>query len=175
PFRFWFDGLEYRWYRWVIDYNLDRQLSVFHGVGSLFARGDGSERDAERPRPGGGMPDEAPWVVIALVLAGGAVWIVRRRGQRLPPEARIYLALRRAYARAGIGDDAAGPLQWAEGLEREGAPGSESAARLVRHYLDARFGRRPAGAHGIAEMTRSLDESRAALRAGKRVHAASAK
>jgi transglutaminase-like putative cysteine protease len=173
PFRFWFDGVEYRWYRWVIDYNLDRQLSVFRGVGSLFARG--AERNDERPRPGGGVPAEAPWVVIALVLAGGAIWIVRRRGQRLPAEARIYLALRRAYARAGIGDDAAGPLQWAEGLERAGAPGFEPAARLVRHYLDARFGRRPAGPHGIAEMTRALDESRAALRAGKRVHAAAAK
>ncbi|HEY0152634.1 MAG TPA: DUF3488 and transglutaminase-like domain-containing protein [Longimicrobium sp.] len=176
PFRFWFDGVEYRWYRWVIDYNLDRQLSVFRGVGSLFTRGDGAEGGDDRPNPGGGgVPDEAPWIVIALALAGGAVWIIRRRGERLPAEARIYLALRRAYARAGIGDDAAGPLQWAEGLERAGAPGSESAARLVRLYLDARFGRRPAGPHGIAEMARALDDSRAALRAGKRVLAAAAK
>lgn len=172
PFRFWFDGIEYRWYRWVIDYNLDRQLSVFRGVGSLFSRGRGSAPDADRPRPGGGgVPDEAPWIVIALVLAGGAVWIVRRRGERLPAEARIYLALRRAYARAGIGDDAAGPLQWAEGLERVRAPGAEPAARLVRLYLDARFGRRPAGQQGLAEMSEALHESRAALRAGKRARA----
>jgi hypothetical protein len=121
------------------------------------------------------VPDEAPWIVIALVLAGGAVWIVRRRGERLPAEARIYLALRRAYARAGIGDDAAGPLQWAERLERAGAPGCEPAARLVRLYLDARFGRRPAGQQGLAEMARALDECRAALRAGKRAHAVAAK
>jgi len=121
------------------------------------------------------VPDEVPYILTALVLAGGTVWIIRRRGERLPPEARIYLALRRAYARAGIGDRAAGPLQWAEGLERGAAPGSASAARLVRLYLDARFGRRPAGEQGLAEMSRALDDSRAALRAARRAHTVAAK
>ncbi|HEU0053989.1 MAG TPA: DUF3488 and transglutaminase-like domain-containing protein, partial [Longimicrobium sp.] len=33
PRLFWWDGVEYRWYKWVIDYNLEKQLSVFRGVG----------------------------------------------------------------------------------------------------------------------------------------------
>jgi transglutaminase-like putative cysteine protease len=168
PFRIWFDGVEYRWYRWVIDYNLDRQIAVFRGVGSLFSR----DRDASpesttrstRGRPGGGVPDALQWAVLAAALAGGAYWAVRRRRGRLPQEARVYLALRRAYARAGVGDADAGPLQWAEGLARDGAPGAAPAARLVRIYLDARFGRRPPGEQGRAEMARLLAEARAALR-----------
>jgi hypothetical protein len=102
--------------------------------------------------------------VLAAALAGGAFWAVRRRRARLPAEARVYLALRRAYARAGVGDADAGPLQWAEGLARDGAPGAAPAARLVRIYLDARFGRRPPGEQGRAEMARLLAEARAALR-----------
>ncbi len=173
PLREWFDGVEYRWYRWVIDYNLDRQLAVFRGVGSLFSRGRGaSPGDAApaRPRGPGGGTGDPPWIVLALVLGGGAFWVVRRRRRaRLPEEARVYLALRRAYARAGVGDAAAGPLQWAEGLARDSAPGAEAAGRLVRIYLDARFGRRPAGDAGRAEMARALAEARAALRERARV------
>jgi hypothetical protein len=170
PFRFWFDGIEYRWHRWVIDYNLDRQLAVFRGIGDLFSRGRGAAPDASGSRGtgGGSSPGAAPWIVLAVVAGGGAVWLLRRRGERLPPEARTYLALRRAYAQAGVGDPAAGPLQWAEGLARSGAPGAQAATRVVASYVAARFGRRPAGERALAEMAGSLAEARAALRASRK-------
>jgi transglutaminase-like putative cysteine protease len=173
--RIWFDGVEYRWYRWVIDYNLDRQLAVFRGVGDLFSRGRGESADAPRDGRrdggggGGGVPEGTAWILLTVALGGGAFWVLRRRRARLPEEARVYLALRRAYARAGVGAADAGPLEWAEGLARDGAPGAEAAGRLVRIYLDARFGRRPAGDHGRAEMARALSEARTALREPARV------
>lgn len=170
PFRFWFDGVEYRWHRWVIDYNLDRQLAVFRGIGDLFSRGRGAAPDASGSRGAGGgsSPGAVPWIVLAVVAGGGAVWLLRRRGERLPPEARAYVALRRAYARAGIGDPSAGPLDWSEGLARSGAPGAQAARRVVASYVAARFGRRPADERALAEMAGSLADARAALRASRK-------
>jgi transglutaminase-like putative cysteine protease len=174
PFTRWFDGVEYRWYKWVIDYNLDRQLALFRGVGDLLGRrgpggAGGASTGGGGAGGGGGVPDGVVWAVAALLAAGGGVWVLRRRAARLPSEARAYLKLRRAYARARVGDPAAGPLQWAEGLARQGAPGAAAARRAVAVYLDARFGRRPAGDAGRAEMARAIQEARAALRARKKV------
>lgn len=169
--RLWFDGVEYRWYKWVLDYNMDRQLSVFRGIGSLFSRG---EQAAAGPGRGGGRPDvriAEPWLLAPLGLA--LLWLLaarRGRGPRLGRESRTYLSLRRAYARAGWAPpgESGGPLEFAESLERERAPGADDAARAVELYLHARFsGRADDGA------ARELDEhaSRAkdaVRRAGKR-------
>ena len=76
-----------------------------------------------------------------------------------------------AQSGAGVGDPAAGPLQWAEGLHRSAAPGAEAAGRVVRRYLDARFGRRPADDADRAEIARALAEARAALRSHRKVAA----
>jgi hypothetical protein len=162
--------VEYRWYRWVIDYNVDRQLSVFRGVGEWFTRSQ-SAPDAPAPAtPGSRDVDPGPlaWGLAALLAARGVAWWARgRRRAPLPPEARGYLALRRAYSRAGWGGDR-GPLEWAEELAREGAPGAEAAGRVVDLYLRARFSGRPAEAADRAEMERALADARAALRAERR-------
>jgi len=167
PLRFWFDGVEYRWYRWVIDYNVDRQLAVFGGVGEWFSRAGSAPHAPEPATPGSRDVDPGPlaWAAAALLGAGGVAWWARgRRRATLPPEARGYLALRRAYARAGWGGDR-GPLEWAEELARAGAPGAEAAGRAVDLYLRARFSGRPAGAAERGEMERALAEARARLRA----------
>ncbi|HEV2147320.1 MAG TPA: hypothetical protein VGR37_07940, partial [Longimicrobiaceae bacterium] len=73
-----------------------------------------------------------------------------------------------AYARAGYADeDRPGPLDFAERLRREGAPGAEAAARAVELYLRARFGGEAIGEDGRAEMADALAEARAALRAAR--------
>jgi protein-glutamine gamma-glutamyltransferase len=136
PLRFWLDGLEHRWSRWVLDYNLERQLGLFAGVGDFLSRGGGGRGTAA------GTPARVPpWVAaaIAAALAGGLAWRVGR-GRRTvrPAETRLYLALRRAYARAGLGGRG-GPLEFAEGLGRAGAPGATAAEALVRVYVRRRF------------------------------------
>ncbi|MBV9775250.1 MAG: DUF3488 domain-containing protein, partial [Gemmatimonadetes bacterium] len=42
PAFLWLDGVEYRWYKWVVGYDLEKQLSVLHRVGDWFGGGGGS-------------------------------------------------------------------------------------------------------------------------------------
>ena len=138
--RLWMDGLEYRWNRWVLDYDLDRQLGVFRSVGDFFSQG--ADRSTATPARRQPVRFAARWLLV--VLAGGIVVVLARglrRRRRLPRASRTYLSLRRAYAKAGwTAKESDGPLAFAETLARGQAPGAEDAARAVDLYLRARFG-----------------------------------
>jgi len=168
--RLWVDGIEYRWYKWVVDYNMERQLSVFRGIGRVFSRGDGAgigRNDRRTP-----VRVAAPWLLAPLGVA--LLWLVgsrrRRPGGRLHRASRSYLSLRKAYARAGWAPaSAGGPLDFARKLESEQAPGAGDAARAVDLYLRARFSAEPSD----SPLARELDEhaaraKTAVRRAGKR-------
>jgi transglutaminase-like putative cysteine protease len=161
----WFGAVEHRWYKWVVDYNLEKQLGLLDRVGDLFER-DGA-RDTDGGRSGGGVPRFVA-AVIALGV-GGAVLMSLRRRRRAPrtAETRAYLALRRAYERTGWGGPG-GPLQFAERLQAQAAPGAAPAAELVRLYVRARFGADDIGDDGRARMQAALEEARRALREAKR-------
>ncbi len=162
----WFDGLEHRWYKWVLDYNLEKQIGLFSRVGDLFSRSD-----ARGSAAGVGGTRGAPRglaVVIALGVLAALLWSARHwRRAPATEETRAYLALRRAYGRAGLGG-AGGPLDFAERLARERSPGARPAGELVRLYVQARFGARDVGDLGRARMGQALDDARAELRAAKR-------
>ncbi|HEX2091736.1 MAG TPA: transglutaminaseTgpA domain-containing protein [Longimicrobiaceae bacterium] len=168
PALLWLDGVQYRWYKWVIGYDLEAQVAGLRRVQEWF---DGGGSGGERPaRDGGGLPlrDLLPWLAgaaaLGVLLRGG------RRGRRpLSPEARTYQALRRAYARAGYpGEEGEGPLDFVERLRREGGAGVASAERLVGLYLRARFGGEEIGEEGRTRMAEELAEARAALREARR-------
>ncbi len=151
----------------MVDYNLERQLAVFRGVAEAFGRGD----DAG-PYGGSGESERAPltpWVLGAIGIALLAWMATRRRVDTLPPEARAYLGLRRAYARAGYAaaeDD--GPLAFAETLARESAPGADAAGRAVDLYVAARFSGRPADDGVRRALAEHAAEARGELRRAKR-------
>lgn len=160
----WFGAAEHRWYKWVVDYNLEKQLGVFSRVGDLFSRDD------PRGSTGGGSRRVPPAValVIGIIVLGGVLLSLRhRRAAPRSAETRVYLALRRAYARAELGG-AGGPLQFAERLAAEHAPGAAPAGEVVRWYVRARFGGEDIGEAGRARMDAALDEARDALRAWRR-------
>jgi len=168
--RLWFDGVEYRWYKWVVDYNMDRQLSVFRGIGSIFSRDEQPSTGGRRGRPE--VRIAAPWLLAPLGLA--LLWLVstRRRpgARRLARESRAYLSLRKAYARAGwTSADPGGPLEFAQTLERAQAPGADEAARAVDLYLRARFSGQPSDEGGARELAERASRAKQAVRrAGKR-------
>jgi transglutaminase-like putative cysteine protease len=165
PAALWFDGLEHHWYKWVLDYNLEKQLGLFSRVGDLFSRAD--PRGAAGSGGAGGA-GRGVAVVIALGVLGALLWSARRwRRVSLTEETRTYLALRRACARAGQGGGG-GPLDFAERLVRERAPAAATAGELVRIYVRARFGAEGVGDVGRGRMRRLLDDARAEIRASKR-------
>ncbi|HEX6588724.1 MAG TPA: DUF3488 and transglutaminase-like domain-containing protein [Longimicrobiales bacterium] len=180
PFRNFFGGMQHRWSKWVIDYDLDRQIQLFSQVGDLFSREPRARQQTEKED--GGAP--APWRYIVFGLAGAAVLlaayrIARRRGPSLRPESRLYLAARRAFARSGW-DDAAlvrrrggrlresrdpvfAPLEWVSALRAAGAPAADAAELVTRRYLDARFGGRTLASSEIEALRARIGEIRSAL------------
>jgi transglutaminase-like putative cysteine protease len=162
----WFGAVEHRWYKWVVDYNLEKQLGIFDRVSDLFSRDD-----PRGDRVRGGRPGGAPRVVallIALGVIGGLlVSLRRRRAAPRTAETRTYLALRRLYQRGSLGGSG-GPLQFAERLAAEHAPGAVPAGELVRLYVRARFGQEDIGEGGRTRMRAALEEARRALRDAKR-------
>jgi protein-glutamine gamma-glutamyltransferase len=164
--RFWVNALEHRWYRWVLDYDLDRQLAIFREAGSAF-----SPRGPRTAAPGASVSGRGLLPVAAVV---AAAWLAlhlarRRRGPRPGAETRAYLALRRAYRRAGWGAGAShGPVAFAESLRERGAPGAEPAGRAVDLYARSRFGASPADDETRRALDAAAAEARAALRAARR-------
>ena len=161
----WFGAVEHRWYKWVVDYNLEKQLGIMDRVGDLFSRDDPRGDDARGGRTGGAGRVVA--LLIALGVLGGLGMSLRRRSAPRSAETRAYLALRRGYERAALGG-AGGPMQFAERLERDRAPGAAPAGELVRLYVRARFGQEDIGEPGRARMRAALEEARRALRETKR-------
>ena len=171
PARLWMDGVEYRWYKWVMDYNLDRQLGVFRGIGSVFSQGERTVAEPARR-----APLRFAGMGVATMVVAALLWLLaRRRGRRarLAPESRAYLGLRKTYAKAGwTAGDGDGPLAFAETLARERAPGAEDAGRAVDLYLRARFAEEGDDAARTELAATAARAKSAVRRAGKRRTAA---
>lgn len=150
------DGLEHRWGKWVLDYDLGRQTAFMQGLARPFS--SGRER-----APDGVVP--AWWMVAAaVVILGGAVLASRRRrGPAAWSSAtRAYMALRRAYARAGfVPPGELPPLAFVR-LVGE-APGAEHARNAVALYLRTRFGGTPLTDAEQTELNDAVGAAQAAL------------
>ncbi|HEX6559374.1 MAG TPA: DUF3488 and transglutaminase-like domain-containing protein [Longimicrobiales bacterium] len=156
------DGLEHRWNKWVLEYDLDAQVNLFRRATQPFA-----QRDAH----GGMRWNPALTRALKYLLAAGAVLLMlgalfkRVRTEEVAPESRFYLRLRRQYARAGYtiaANDA--PMVFVEKLHKASAPGSEHAQRAVELYLRARFGGEDIGRSGQRELQEAVSAARRALR-----------
>lgn len=159
PVLFWLDAVQFEWYRWVLAYDLDRQLDLFDALSDRFA-----DRNFDSPGP---LPwrGAIPWILAALG-AAGAMWLLRRSGGRKhPPVTRGYLAMRRSYERAGypVSEEDA-PLAFVDHMRRAGAPGLEDANRVVDGYLAERFAGRPLGREEMRAFRTHLTGVRRALR-----------
>jgi transglutaminase-like putative cysteine protease len=161
PLRTFFDGIEHRWNKWILEYNLETQVSLFQRVTAPFTRND----TMEQPRaPRSWLRWLKPLLyLVVIALALRMVWLARRGIAPVRLEARGYLRLRRAYEKAGFpvrAHDA--PLAFLARLQAAHAPGLEPAGRVVDAYLRARFS---AGDLTAAEQRELGDNVQAALRA----------
>jgi len=165
PGRFLLDGLEHRWDKWVLDYNIGTQLALFERTTGLFSGNDRSSGSGPRPV----LPRRLAWLLgglgllVAILVAVGA----RPAGKRL--ETRYYLRLRRAYGSAGYEITPPGaPLGLVGTLRSQDAPGLADAGRLVDLYVTRRFGGAAPDDADRTAMRRHLKASMRALRHRKR-------
>jgi hypothetical protein len=163
PLRTFFDGLEHRWNKWILEYNLDQQVSLFRQATEPFARRDASGRLRVSPT----LTRVLTYALVGaalLLMLGSLFRHVRLRDVR--PESRIYLKLRRTYARAGYElHNYEAPMRFVERLEHAEAPGCEAARRAIELYLRSRFGGEDIGAAGQRELREAANAARRALRA----------
>lgn len=187
PVRSLFNGMQHRWSKWVIDYNLDRQVELFGRVSDVFSRNRAMRQPDEEQESRGWSWRLSFFLAFSLAVLAVLVRVLRRPGRRLRPESLLYLRLRRSYARAGWSDEAiagveeAGAgrldlsgiasryrglsaLEWLSALRRAGAPAIDATERVTRRYLDARY-----GGHAMRpEEARALGEEVARVRDGLR-------
>jgi hypothetical protein len=158
-----FDGLEHRWNKWVLEYNLETQMSYFQRVADAISRPT-STGQRERSLP---IRQIAAYFFAALLLFA-LIRVFRGRGfadrgsQSL--ETRLYIKLRRMYGSKGIGTNGEAPLAFVRALEQAGAPNLTDARDIVRLYLDSRFGGIDIGEPSRARMRRAIDAVRRGLR-----------
>ncbi len=159
------DSIEFFWSRWIVGYDLGRQLDLARDLG----RGVGFESAA----PGSTSGNRIPWKRVGLCVAAGAIGIVvwlRLRRRRLGAAAGNVLsgighqAVGRLYRRcleklAEVGyprRPSETPREFAGRIVGAGLQGADAFVRLTHLYLQARFGRKEVRDAELAELAKPL-------------------
>lgn len=164
PGRFLLDGLQHRWGKWVLDYDVDTQFNLLNRASGLLGAGAES-RSREDRGSGGGGPAPFLWAGLALlsILAGGVVAL--RQRDETPPETRLFLRLRNRAGRAGLEEAAELSPRALVRTLRARWPEAEAPAReLVDEYLSVRFGPEELDRDRRSRMKRALGRARSALK-----------
>jgi transglutaminase-like putative cysteine protease len=159
PGRIFFDGLQHRWNKWVLDYSVDSQVGIFS---SLFAPREQQAADGDTSS----AVARNYWGVglVVLLLLVGWSWAKSDRSRSTPTTA-MYLQLRSACARAGMAvAPGLTPLALAQHVRRERASAAGPTDRVVDLYLRARYGGERLGDSDLREMRQALKETRRLLR-----------
>lgn len=158
PLRNVMDGLEHRWNKWVLEYNLETQVSLFQRAAAPFVRRDESTGVKSNPK---WMRALKTLVLLTIVALAVRIAMLSRRGSvRVGRQTRSYLRLRSAYERAGYVSRAHDPpLAFIANLQAADAPGTEHAEKVVDLYLRARFGAGELGADEQRELKDSVERA----------------
>ena len=164
-----FDSIDFFWGRWVVGYDLGRQIELARRLGHRLG---GASDDADS------RPWKFPWKKsLALVAGTAALWALARRsffrrgeaqdqGRRAaatrrggPPIERLYERALRHLARRGLARRASEtPGEFAARVAASGVGGSDVLDRLTNLYTGARFGRRAVGDESLRELAARLPE-----------------
>lgn len=138
PLRGVFDGLEHRWNKWVLEYNLETQVSLFQRAAQPFTQRNESGQLSWDPALKRGL--QALILLIVVFTGLQMLWSARRASTDVAAEARSYLRLRRAYEKAGFPVRPHDPpIAFMRRLRAADAPGLEFVEKVVAIYLRARF------------------------------------
>ncbi len=185
------DNLRLSWFRWVIEYDLGRQIRLFRGLGDALGLGkDGFFRSGRFTRwlAAHKLPLAGSMLLCAAAVAGWRAWRARRgqatradRSARGPdhPVVTIYTTAARALARRGhVRPLSATPREFADGLVERDAPGGRPFAGLTELYYAARYARAPVDLiearrllEAVREEARRKNDGRRAAATGNRQQA----
>jgi transglutaminase-like putative cysteine protease len=162
PGKILFDGIQHRWNKWVLDYNVESQSGLFARWSSLMgereldAEASATRADRRTRFWGAGL--------LLLLVAVGYLW-VRKSGPALAEPTRMYLQLRDACSRAGLGvTPGLTPLALVGRVRQERSSVTHPSERVVDLYLRSRYGRESLGESELREMREALTIARRMLR-----------
>jgi transglutaminase-like putative cysteine protease len=162
PGRIFFDGLQHRWSKWVLDYNVEDQSGLLAQWANLFGEREdpasASTGEDTRTNPLGAL-------LLVAVLVGGYFW-ARGGGPPMPPETKAYIALRENCARAGLSiTPGLTPLALVARVREERSSAARAAERIVDLYLRSRYGREALSESDLREVHEALGVARKTLKA----------
>ncbi len=160
------DVLEMKWFKWVVDYDMRRQLDLAFGIKrALSFGGPGGKRPGGKGLDVRGLLRPAA-IAGALLGVGFVVWRLRRRGgggparRRHGPEDRLLeLALRRLERKGVMRGAAQTPLELARALRATDPAEAELLERVTAVYYASRFGEVAAQREVLDSLRRDLARS----------------
>jgi transglutaminase-like putative cysteine protease len=162
PGRILFDGIQHRWNKWVLDYDVDDQVGILSG---LMPSRSFQEQASSSASDGGDGAGPLGAIALAITALMGWYW-ARRGGPGFDPSTQMYLQLRSSSARAGLAvPPGLTPLALVERIRTERGPAGAPAGRVVDLYLRARYGGEPLGDSDMREMREALAAARRRLKA----------
>lgn len=163
PGRFLFDGLQHRWNKWVLDYNMESQSGLYQRLSELLSGGAPESSVTPNQPPSTGI--DPKWTMLVIMVMSLTAFLLFKRSRGHPPEAELYLKLRESCRRAGFrADEAVAPLSLLDELASVGHPAQEPARTVVHSYLRSRFGGQELDARERKKMKSDLADVRRALR-----------
>jgi len=181
----WIDSLRLSWYKWVIEYDLDKQIGLLDDLVGLF-EGKRSPLGDVGQRLGFGRWRETLGrifnlrnlaILAALIVGFALLKRLRRRGPerprsrraRPPREAtellRLFARLERQMARRGHPRAvSASPREWAESVAAAGHPAAQALEHATRAVEEVVWGRRTFDAARRGALVSALRAARAADR-----------
>ena len=163
PGRFLFDGLQHRWNKWVLDYNLESQSGLFQRMTEWL--GGQSPESQISPNRAPATRVDMGWMMLLVMVMILSAYVLLRRSSGHSPEVVLYLQLRESCRRAGFRADAGvAPLSLLDELASVRHPAHSRARTVVAYYLRSRFGGQELDASEREEMKHALTAVRRALR-----------
>lgn len=148
------DTMRFKWFKWVIEYDLYQQLKLFQGLGSAVKGGANRlfTEPLKRAKKWAGrhkIQAAAIAMVIGVFVIGLGFWrrkkstpeIVRRRRRRDDPVVLQYLATLRLLAKRGHRRrESSTPREFARGLADARHPASQALLALTELYYQSEYG-----------------------------------